>query len=261
MNPVSTSTTTVASTGSAPGARGRHVVLRHRLSIDGAGVALIGGGFFVVVLSVTAIASIFNEVRISGWEQGTQLIRWFVGGIGVYLSAVYLPLYVTHGRTRREVATDSALFGAIYAVLVGSLITAGYALEGVVYRLVGWTQGLESTHLFDAPDQYLLILAEHGLVMLVWVAAGALLGAGFYRGGGLGMLLLPVGLAPVLLIETTTGPGYFGPLPPPLLELVGFAPEPLSVLGAAGTALVSAAILTVATWFVIRDLPIRGQTP
>lgn len=202
--------------------------------------------------------SAFTDIRISGWEVGTQLVRWF-GAIGVYTTAIYLPLCVAYGRTRREVAVDSAIFAGVYAALVGVLITVGFALEALIYRRAGWSQLLSNVHLFDAPDQYHLVLFEHVVVLSVWVAAGAMLGAAFYRSDGLGMVSIPVGLAAVILTEVGTGPGYLGPPPPPLLELGGLELGTFSPLAAAATALLCCGVLAAITWLIVRDLPIRNQ--
>ena len=250
-----------SASATSPTSHERHVVLRHRLSVDGVGAPIIGVAYLLAVLLLTATVSTFTEIRISGWEAGTQLVRWFVGAIGVYLTAVYLPLYIAYGRTRREVASELALFATVYAVLVGVLVTVGFAIESLVYRIAGWSQTLENVHLFEAPDQYHLILLEHVLVLMVWVAAGAMLGAAFYRRGGLGMVLIPVGLAAVILTEVGTGPGFFGPLPPPLLEIVGLQLGAFSPLPAAATSLVSCVVLLAVTWRIVRDIPIRTQTP
>lgn len=239
--------------------RDRHVVLRHRIGIDGAGVPILAGGYFLAVLSVVGVVSAFTDIRISGWETGSQLIRWFVGGVGVYLTAIYLPLYILHGRTRREVAGDSAIFAGIYAVLVAGAIAAGYAVETFIYRITGWSQTLDNLHLFDSPDQYHLIVLEHVIVLAVWIAAGAMLGGAFYRNGLLGMALIPVALAAVMAIETGTGPGHFGPVPPPLLEAIGLELGAYPPLGAVGISVACCAVLATATWWIVRDIPIRNQ--
>ncbi len=156
-------------------------------------------------------------------------------------------------------AGDAAIFAALYAVLVAVLVTMGFAIETIVYRLAGWTQGLDSIHLFDAADQHHLVFTENLIVLVVWVAAGAMLGAAFYRNGGLGMALLPVGLAAVMVVEAGTGPGYFGPLPPPLLEVTGLELGGFSVLGAAATAPACCVVLGAIAWRTVRDVPVRPE--
>lgn len=259
-DPTADPVTTDAAPTSPAARRDPHAVLRHRLSVDGLGVPIIGGGFLLAVLLLTATVSLVTEVRISGWEVGTQLIRWFVGAIGVYLTGIYLPLYIAHGRTRREVAGDLAIFAALYAVFVAVLVAVGFSVERLVYRIAGWTQGIESLHLFDAADQYHLILAEHVIVLAVWVTAGAMLGAAYYRNGGIGLALTPVALVAVMVIEEGTAPGDFRPLPTPLLELIGVELGAFSPLGAAAIAVGSCVVMAAIAWRIVRDLPVRPET-
>lgn len=251
-----------ATPASVPSVGGdRWLVLRHRLRIDGTAALILGAGFFLAVTALTVVVSVVaNEIRISGWEVGIHLVRWFVGGMGVYLTAVYLPLYVVHGRTRAEVARQMAVFGVLYVVLVATLVTVGFALEGLVYRLADWPQALESSHLFDAPDQYHLILLEHTLLFGAWLAGGALLGAAFYRSGVLGGAMIPLALGAVAVSEGFLGPGEFGP-PPPLLELAGLGLEATEPALATVATMACIAALGVGTWLVVRDVPIRPETP
>lgn len=238
----------------------RWLVLRHRLRIDGVAVLILGAGFFLAVTALTVGVSIVADgIRISGWEVGTHLVRWFVAGMGIYLTAVYLPLYVVHGRTRAEVARQMAVFAVLYVPLVGLVIAGGFALEGVVYGLADWPQAFDAPHLFDAPDQYHLILLEYTLLFGVWLTGGALLGAAFYRRGVIGGAMIPVAVVAVAVTENVLGPGYFGPLPPPLLEFVGLGLEVARPALAAATALAAAMVLAAGTWLVVRDVPIRPQ--
>src|SRR5690606_30873713 len=49
-------------------------------------------------------------------------------------------------------------------------------------------------HLYSSATDYPLIYLEQLLWMLVWVAGGALIGAGFYRNPGIGGLMIGVGI-------------------------------------------------------------------
>lgn len=237
--------------------RRRHLVLRHRLGIDGAGLPLLAAGLLVAALAVTAVVSLRVEVRVSGWDVAVQVGRWFVGAIGVHLAAVYLPLYVTHGVTRRRVAGDMGVFALLYALIGAVCVAVGYLLEGLVYRLAGWEHGLDG-HLFGSPGQFHLVVVEYGAVFGVWLAAGALLGAGFYRSPGLGLVLLLPAVGAVLSVEAGIGAGYLAP--PPLLRLAGLVdPGPLGPAAVVAAAVGLSAVLVAMAWFVVRDVPIRNQ--
>ncbi|HSK22496.1 MAG TPA: hypothetical protein VK906_04940 [Egicoccus sp.] len=248
---------TAVERGAARQSTRRHLVLRHRLRIDGAGLPLLATGLFVAALTVTAAVSLRVDIRISGWDVAAQVARWFIGAIGVHLSAVYLPLYVTHGVTRRRAAADTAVFAGVYALLAAVLVALGFLLERLVYRLAGWEQRLDA-HLFDTPGQVHLVVLEYGAVFLVWLMAGALLGAGFYRRTSLGFVLIPPALGAAVLLEAGIGGAYLAP--PPVLQLGGLLD--LGTFGpwqAVGTAIVLGALLGAATWLVVRDVPIRNQ--
>lgn len=240
----------------------RWLVLRHRLRIDGAGALVLGVGFFLAVTALTvAVSFVADEIRISGWEVGTHVVRWFVGAMGVYVTAVYLPLYVVHGRTRAEVARQMAVFGVVYAALVGLVVAVGFALEGLIYRLADWPQVLEGPHLYAAPDQYHLILLEHTLLFGAWMAGGALLGAAFYRSGLLGGAMIPLAVVAVAVTENVVGPRYFGPLPPPLLEFAGLGLDASHPALATVATVACIAVVTAGTWLMVRDVPIHSETP
>lgn len=239
----------------------RWLVLRHRLRVDGGALPILGAGFFLAVTALTVgVSVVANEISISGWEVGTHLVRWFVGAVGVYLTAVYLPLYVVHGRTRAEVARQMAVFGVLYAALVAMVVAVGFALEGLVYGLADWPQALEGAHLFDAPDQYHLVLLEHTLLFGAWMAGGALLGAAFYRSGVLGGAMVPLAVAVVVVSESVLGPRELGPLPPPLLGFPGLGLEATHPALAAATTVACIAAVGAGTWLVVRDVPIRPET-
>ena len=234
-------------------------VARHRMRVDGVGVLMLWAGFVVAVGVLLLVVAGLGTVTISAWEQATQVPRWFAGAMGVYLTAVYLPLYIAHGETRRDVAVQSSVFAVAYAAILSVLMAAGYGIETLVYGLADWPQVLQGDHLYGAPDQYPMILLQYWLVFLVWMAGGALLGGAFYRRGGLGLLMLPVALLMALVVEVALGAQAFGPLPPPVVERLPVAIVPDTLVGAVGACLAVAAVGAALTWAVVRDLPVRNR--
>lgn len=237
----------------------RWVIAKQRLRDDTAATIVVWIGFAVVVFGLVFLVSRFTNISISAWEIGSQIPRWYLGAMGVYHTAVYLPMYIAHGRTRREFARQSPIALAWLVVLVASLMTAGYALEGAVYRAAGWTQGLSSDgHLFASPDAYGTILAEFLGTFAVWAVAGAALGAAFYRNGFVGLLLLPPAIVTAGLLEASVRPE--------LRELVTRLPV-LDRLAAGGASTTSALLVAAAcvavwgitAWLLVRDLPVRPQ--
>jgi len=238
---------------------GSWAIARHRLRLDTAAVVVLWIPFTLVVAAIYVLVGLYGNLSTSVWEQATQAPRWFAGGLGVYLTAVYLPLYITHGQTRRQFATQMPAFVVVLAALLAALITIGFAVERVVYDLGGWLQALERAHLFDGVDQYPVVLLEFWLVFMVWIAAGALVGAAFYRRPGLGLLLVPVVLAIVAAAELAVGTAFFGPFPEPLLTAAGVGLEARPIPVAVITCFTLAVVTAGLTWLVIRDLPIRSQ--
>jgi hypothetical protein len=234
-------------------------ITRHRIKIDVPGTVflwLIFVGFVALVIGVVAL---FTDIRTSGWEKATQLPRWYAGAIGVYMTALYLPVYIAHGRTRREFLKQSPAAILVTTTVLALLMAIGFGIEYLAYRVAGWPQALSSTHLFDSPTDFGPIFLQHWLAFLVWMVAGTFLGAGFYRNPGLGFLMLPVALLAVTLIESSLGGNATVSALPPLLTLFDFIPQ----TGTVGRALVMAAgcsaVGWLITWLVVKDLPMKTK--
>lgn len=238
-------------------------LLRQRLASELPGAVLVFGvllaGTFLLVGAVSVLRS--DSIRVSGWEQAAQLARWYAGGVGVYATAVHLPLYLAHGFTRREFAAQLPVLLGAFAVAFGALMTLGYGIEALAYESFGWTQDLTNDHLYATATEYPLIFLESTLVGGSWVVAGSVLGGAFYRNALLGFALIPVALTLVGLVELTAGPGHIGPFAAsgslPLLgaSLGGASAGTVTILGAAAFVAGSAV-----TWGVVRDLPMRSRS-
>src|SRR5688572_422289 len=129
-------------------------ITRHRIKIDVPGTVflwLIFVGFVALVIGVVAL---FTDIRTSGWEKATQLPRWYAGAIGVYMTALYLPVYIAHGRTRREFLKQSPAAILVTTTVLALLMAIGFGIEYLAYRVAGWPQALSSTHLFDSPTDF-----------------------------------------------------------------------------------------------------------
>lgn len=235
------------------------VILRHRVEKDVRDAASVVVAAFVITVVVTLVVSAFVDVSISGWDMATQLTRWYAGGAGVYLTAVYLPLYIAHGHTRRAFLTQ--LPGSIVAMVVtlGALVAVGYLVEHVVYRAAGWEQGLTQDHLFNSTTEVGLVFAEFSLLLLVYLVGGALAGAAFYRHAALGTVLIPVLLAAAGVSEAVTGSVQI-PFVVEWAARFGLTLDPATLTSAALVSTVSVVLLGLATWAIAKDVPVRSPS-
>lgn len=236
-------------------------IVRHRSVAETQGVLAIVGGAFVLTVAITLLASIFVDVRISGWDLPAGLSRWYAGGVGVYLTAVFLPLYVAHGRTRREFLAAAPVVVAVVAVLLSATVTLGYVLESVLYGVAGWPQGLTGwseplvSEIDASVTTFVTIGSRHLLLMTVWLVGGALAGAAFYRQTSLGLATIPLLLVVAGVTEAAVGGGTL----PQLVraaDAVGIG-EVGSLMSAVTISGLCVALCGALTWALARDQPLR----
>lgn len=231
-------------------------ILRHRLRREIVDTPLLFGIVFVIAMAITLIVSMFTPVGISAWDLATQFVRWYGGGLGVYVTAVYLPIYITHGYTRRAFLQQLPIFFAAAAALATVLVALGYAVEHLLYRLAGWDQQLTSDHLFTSPMDLGLVAVSFGLVILLYVVGGALAGAAFYRNLLVGFALIPPLIGVAALSEMVHG-GV--PVPGFLPSWVGGSLETAPVASAAVLTAGLVVAMGLLLWWLVRDLPIRSK--
>ncbi|HEX2052639.1 MAG TPA: hypothetical protein VHJ78_02790 [Actinomycetota bacterium] len=237
----------------------RMSITRHRISIEGRGTFVLWIPFVLLAAAVTGLIATFSEITTSGWEKWTQLPRWYAGAIGFYMTWMYLPVYIAHGRTRREFVREAPGAIIVLSGILAALVAAGFAIEAVAYRAAGWPQTLTSTHLFSSPTDFALILVEYWLAFLVWIVAGTFLGAAFYRQPGFGLLLVPVALMLVTVMEAALGDDGTISALPPVIQLFDLTPQGASLFRALGTAAVCTVIGYGLTWSLARELPMRRK--
>jgi hypothetical protein len=210
--------------------------------------------FAVAIVVLTVVLDLRVSVDRSVWDPAVTVVRWFALGYGFYLVNRLLPVYVAHGRTRREFLSSVAVFlvgaGAVLAVL----LAAGFALEAVLYRIMDLPQRVAPERLFDSPSQYPTIFLNYWAMLVVWTTIGLLLAAGFYRSGGSELLVIALALA--MVVVSGYGIGFSG------LPFVGAVVDAADLPLAGSLGLCLAALLPGAavTWALVRDLPIRNRT-
>ncbi|SFR28328.1 hypothetical protein SAMN04488564_113176 [Lentzea waywayandensis] len=216
-------------------------IFRHLITSIAVFCVLVAAGAFAFAVVTTFVVSAFRDVEISAWNVvASQVARWFLFWVGIYLIHNLLPIAVAHGRTRREFLAGASAFSVVLAFVMGLLGWLGFLVEGGIYSLMDWRAD------------------EHGssvayfLMFLVWCAVGMFCAAAFDRFGAGGIFSIPIALS--LVAVTTTGIPGSGKLP--------FVPD-LPVLLGSGWHLVSVAAFLVAlagTWAIARDMPVRLRT-
>lgn len=217
-------------------------------------LVMVWAGFSVAILLITFGVSLFREIEISGWSMGSSAARWFVFAIACYLAYSVLPLHVTHGQTRRDFAVRFMVFVPLYAALAAVLVVITFYIEGAVYGLMGWPHVIENAafhrDVFSGP----LALLETWLIASVWVAAGAMIAAGWYRNSWLGSVLTLLAVLISVLSATTLGDrGTPFAAVGGRLGIEGSIP--LAIVGH----IVFLAVIYVVFWFVVRDTPIHSK--
>ncbi|MCX2954033.1 hypothetical protein [Lentzea sp. NEAU-D7] len=203
--------------------------------------AMVAAGAFAFALVVTFVVSAFRSVEISAWNVVTsQIARWFLFAIGVYVIHNLLPIAVAHGRTRREFLLAASGFTVVLALGMALLGWLGFLVEGGIYSLMDW-----NVDAHGSPVAYFLMF-------LAWCAVGMFCAAAFDRFGAVGVFSVPIGL--VLVVTTTVAIPGSGTLPfiRDIPALFGSSWHLVSVV-----AFVAA---LAGTWAIARDMPVRLRT-
>ena len=70
---------------------------------------LVWAAFWVLVTLITVGLGLTGRLTQSAWEVAAQLANWYALFVGVALIHEYMPLYLGHGRTRRQFAAEGAV--------------------------------------------------------------------------------------------------------------------------------------------------------
>lgn len=214
--------------------------------------------FLAVVAVITLVVGFFVDIEKSAWGYAAQLPPWFLFGLGVYASAVYLPLHITHGHTRKEFLAQALVWVMLLAPAAAALMTLTFGIERLAYQATGWTQAFDDDvdGLFSTPEQYGWIFVGSWLVYLSYMAIGAALGAAFYRQawhGLAGLLMIPVAL---VLIVPGSMAGWSGASEVP----ASLWPDRAAAVTITGS-LLAFVVAGSITWAFVRDMPVRSNVP
>lgn len=221
--------------------------------------SLLWAGLVLVTIVIAAGVDRFTEAGGrpgSIWEHSSQIAPWYVGGVSWYIAYHVVPTLIAHGRTRRDTAIEGLTFMVVFAAVAAVLVAAGYLIEHVVHGIAGWPRELSGDQVFDSHLDVLLIVVQYWLISVVWAAAGAFVGAAFYRYHDSGWFAL----FPASILVGLTGiltNGFWGPVG---YVVDRFLPvETPSLLLGIPTAIACSLIALGVTWPILQDLPLRNR--
>lgn len=221
---------------------------------------LMWAGFLALVLGAISVLARFviddvDNVSGSGWESASGAAAWYVAGVVGWVVYHFLPLMIAHGRTRRDAAIELTAFMATFAVFAALLVTLGYLIESVVYRIGNWTHDIGGQHLFTSNTDVHLMLLEYTLTYLVWGSAGTLIGAGIYRNNAIGWVaIVPASI--LIGIAGVVTQWYAGPIQFFADQVVDSNSLPLPVIIIVNLGCFAAALAM--TWRIVRHVPIHN---
>lgn len=217
----------------------------------------LSASLFVFV--VTFAVSLFRDIEISGWHQAAGIVQWYAAIVaGVHFGWTLLPLHVTHGQTRREFTTQTAVFIVIFAAVLSLMVAATYIVEAAIYELAGWPQEFDDRDaLYDSGLQVHLIVLQHWLTITLWTIGGFFVAASWYRHDVLGViaLIISIGIAGVSLSSFSADGGPLGYT----YEWITNG-RSMNAPVAVVSHLVLIALVSALSWLVVRDLPIRSKS-
>ncbi|WP_394617697.1 hypothetical protein JNUCC0626_00960 [Lentzea sp. JNUCC 0626] len=216
-------------------------IFRHLTTTVGLFCVLIAAGAFALAVVTPFAVDAFTRVELSSWNVVvSQIARWFLFWVGIYLIHNLLPIAVAHGRTRREFLAGASAFAVALVLVMALFGWLGFLVEGGIYSAMDWGSDEHAS-----PWAYFLMF-------LVWTFVGMFCAAAFDRYGSAGVFSVPVGFV-LAIVPTVRIPGS-GNIP--------FVRNVPSLLGA-GWHLASLAAFVVAlglTWAVARTMPVRTRT-
>jgi hypothetical protein len=204
------------------------------------------------------INTTIGESRDSSlWDVGVLVVRYALLAGGIVVARSYVPVFVVHGITRRDSYTGGVPVALGLAVLVALGATLVFWFESIGYEAAGWPHdmaGRDAYRIYDALDQYGLVLVELLAVSVAHIVSGLLIGSAMERWGDAGGLFIPVAVLPAAITEMVLGAGIVGMW---LVDLTGIESPAPGVAVAISAVVVAAGVAGIR--LLTRDAPVDGQ--
>lgn len=206
---------------------------------------------FILLMNVLNVRAVSGEAG-SVWAYVTHAAAWFVGGLGGYYGYWTAPIYVGHGRTRKEAGQDGLMTLLVVAAGTGTLLIAGFLAEYQLLGALGWPRHIPEAHSFTSHLDVPGMLNVYLPALLLGGATGAAVGALAYRYGTWGWLSVIPGLGLIGAYGLAEDAArFFRP------DHMFSATELASVRWLAGLLLAGAALLL--TWLTLRRTPVGND--
>lgn len=218
--------------------------------------ALSGGGAFIGMMLITFAFSLFTDVSMSGWEVVASIFPWFVAIVSGWAIFNLIPLSVAHGETRRYGFKVWLAIVVSISIISAVIITAGYPLELLWYRIMGFPGEPEARLMFADPDRLSTVFGQYILVFAIWGFVGGMIGAGVYRDSSNGwLLMIPAGIMlPAAGVFGDDRIGFMGIL----RRLISDFDYTSNLLNGVITVLIGLLAVCI-TWWVVRTMPLRNK--
>jgi hypothetical protein len=222
------------------------------LGADLAGYTLMWAGVGAALLTINLVANgVWGEVDGSVWDDTASIFQYAILAAGIMVVCGHLPVYVTHGLTRRDVTTGAIVALVGLSAVAALATTLGYGVEHLVFAVADWPHVLaereHDIHIYDRPDQYGLILVElFGLFVTHAVAGMLIVAAPFRLGWVFGAPVILAGVGVAVGAELALGSGAAGILVRDWLDLG----TPPAGVGVAVTAALAVAGVGLARWLL-----------
>lgn len=210
-----------------------------------------------LVLSVAVAAfgiDRFNEVTFSVWDVISSISSWYVAFFCGYLIYQTFPMFVAHGRSRRDSLIEGLIFTVIFGFVIALLMLVGYGLEHLLYDQMNWTRGAPDSHLYSSYGDIPALFAELWSSNLVWGTTGAFIGVSIYRYPSAGWLSIIPAIALVSLTGSGEGSTFMGFIFNRIPSL-----ETSSILVLAVLTLSCSAISSGLAWRIARGMPLHNK--
>lgn len=218
-------------------------------------LALLAGGSFVFAMVTVFVVSMFTDIRISAWGIVGSIAPWYIAIMAGWIVYIQIPLFVAHGRTRKQGFREWRNTGLGLVSLGAILMAVGFILERVIYDLANFSISAENEEFFSGANDLHIVLFQYLLTFAVWFALGGFVGGSLYRSEDWGWVSIPIAIiiASLAGLWNHTSGGFFAFS---RRIIPGINTE--SVFLDIGLSAIAVAVGVWIVWKLTHDMPLRN---